>query len=43
MPINEEPSAFERKLDEIIKGMKILGDRFETIERKSSGDGKNAV
>ena len=43
MPINKEPSAFERKLDAIIKGMEILGDRVDTIERKSSGDGQNAV
>lgn len=32
----EEPSAFEQKLDAIIKGMDRLGDRFETTERKSS-------
>jgi len=31
----EEPSAFEQKLDAIIKGMDRLGDRVETIERKS--------
>jgi len=30
----EEPSAFEQKLDAIIKGMNRLGDRVETIERK---------
>jgi len=43
MPMNEEPSAFERKLDAIIKGMERLGDRVETIERKSSGDNQNVV
>lgn len=32
----EEPSAFEQKLDAIIKGMDRLGDRVETIETKSS-------
>ena len=38
MPLNEEPSAFENKLDAIIKGMERLGDRVETIERKSTSD-----
>lgn len=32
----EEHSAFEQKLDAIIKGMDKLGDRVETIVRKSS-------
>lgn len=36
----EEPSAFEQKLDEIIKGMDRLGHRVETIERKSSWEGQ---
>ena len=36
----EEPSAFEPKLDAIIKGMDRLGDRVETIERKSSWEGQ---
>ena len=36
----EEPSAFEQKLDAIIKGMDRLGDRVETIERKSSWEGQ---
>jgi len=39
-PFKEEPSAFEQKLDAIIKGMDILGDRVETIERKSSWEGQ---
>ena len=36
----EEPSAFEQKLEAIIKGMDRLGDRVETIERKSSWEGQ---
>ena len=36
----EEPFAFEQKLDAIIKGMDRLGDRVETIERKSSWEGQ---
>ena len=40
MPLNEEPSAFENKLDAIIKGMERLGDRVEKIERKSPWDGQ---
>ncbi len=36
----EEPSAFEQKLDVINKGMDRLGDRVETIERKSSWEGQ---
>ena len=32
----EEPSAFDQKLDAIISGMKRLGDRVESVERKSS-------
>ena len=39
-PFKEEPSAFEQKLDAIIKGMDRLGDRVETIERKSPWDGQ---
>jgi len=39
-PLKEEPSAFEQKSDAIIKGMDRLGDRVETIERKSSWDGQ---
>ena len=39
-PFKEEPSAFEKKLDDIIKGMDRLGDRVETIERKSPWDGQ---
>ena len=35
----EEPSAFEQKLDAIINGMHRLGDRVDTIERKSSWEG----
>ena len=41
MPVNEEPSAFEKKLDVIIKGMERLGDRVETIEKnKAPWDGQ---
>lgn len=36
----EKPSTFEQKLDAIIKGMDRLGDRVETIERKSSWEGQ---
>ena len=32
----EEPSAFDQKLDAILNGMKRLGDRVESVERKSS-------
>lgn len=32
----EEPSAFDQKLDAIVTGMKRLGDRVESVERKSS-------
>jgi len=32
----EEPSAFDQKLDAILTGMKRLGDRVESVERKSS-------
>jgi len=35
----EEPSALDQKLDAIISGMHRLGDRVETVERKSSWDG----
>ena len=38
----EEPSAFEKKLDAIIKVMDRLGDRVETIERKSSWEGQTS-
>jgi len=38
----EEPSAFEQKLDSIIKGMDRLGDIAETIERKSSWEGQQS-
>ena len=40
IPIKEELSTFEQKLDAIIKGMDRLGDRVETIERKSPWDGQ---
>jgi len=36
----EEPSALEQKLDAIINGMHRLGDRVETVERKSSWEGQ---
>ncbi len=39
-PFKEEPSIFEYKLDAIIKRMDRLGDRVETIERKSPWDGQ---
>jgi len=39
-PFKEEPFAFEQKLDVIIRGMDRLGDRVETIERKSSWVGQ---
>ena len=32
IPLKEEISLFEQKLDAIIKGMDILGDRVETIK-----------
>ena len=35
----EEPSALNQKLDAIITGMHRLGDRVESVERKSSWDG----
>jgi len=38
----EEPSALDQKLDAIISGMHRLGDRVETVERKSSWDGKQS-
>ena len=38
----EEPSAFEQKLDAIIKRMDRLGDRVETIERKSLWEGQQS-
>ena len=40
IPLKEESSTFEQKLDAIIKGMDRLGDRVETIERKSPWDGQ---
>ena len=40
IPLKEEPSAFEQKLDVIIKVMDRLGDRVEIIERKSPWDGQ---
>ena len=40
--MKEEPSAFEQKLDAIIKRMDRLGDRVETIERKSPWDGQTS-
>jgi len=42
IPVKEQTSLVEQKLDAIIKGMKRLGDRVETIERKSPWDGKTA-
>lgn len=38
IPLKEESSSFEQKLDAIIKGIDRLGDRVETIERKSPWD-----
>jgi len=38
--LKKEPSAFEQKLDTVIKGMDRLGDRVEKIERKSPWDGQ---
>jgi len=35
----EESSALDQKLDAIISGMHRLGDRVETVERKSSWEG----
>ena len=35
IPFKKEPYAFEQKLYAIIKGMDRLGDRVETIDRKS--------
>ena len=32
----EEPSAFDQKLDAILNGIKRLGDRVESVERKAS-------
>jgi len=37
----EEPSAFDQKLDAIISSMKRLGDRVESVERKSSWEAPN--
>ena len=36
----EEPSALDQKLDAIISGMHRLGDRVESVERKSSWEGQ---
>lgn len=38
----EEPSTFDQKLDAIMKGMERLGDRVETMERKSSWEGQTS-
>lgn len=38
----EEPSALDQKLNAIINGMHRLGDRVESVERKSSWDGQQA-
>lgn len=38
----EEPSALDQKLDAIIKGIHGLGDRVDTIERKSSQEGQQS-
>ena len=35
----EEPSSWDQKLDAIINGMQRLGERVESVERKSSWDG----
>jgi len=37
IPLKEESSSFEQKLDAIIKGMDRLRDRVETIERRELG------
>ena len=39
IPLQEEASPIKQKLDTIIKRMERLGDRVETIERKSPWDG----
>lgn len=36
----EEPLALDHKLDAIISGMHRLGDRVESVERKSSWEGQ---
>ena len=35
----EEPSGWDQKLDAIINGMQRLGERIESVERKSSWEG----
>jgi len=35
----EEPSSWDQKLDAIINGMQRLGERVESVERKSSWEG----
>lgn len=39
IPLKEESSPFEQKLDAIIKGMDRQGDSVETIEMKAPWDG----
>ena len=36
----EEPSTFDQKLDVIINGLQRLGERVETVERKTSWGGQ---
>ena len=36
----EEPSALEKNIDAIISGMQRLGDKVESVERKSSWEGQ---
>jgi len=36
----EEPLALYQKLDAIISGMQRLGDRVESVEKKSSWEGQ---
>lgn len=38
IPVKDENSHFEQKLDAILKGMDKLFDRVEIIERKSPWD-----
>jgi len=38
----EEPSSLEQKLDAIISGMQRLGERVESVERKSSWEGQQS-
>ena len=41
----EEPSALDQKLDAIISGIHRLGDRVDSVERKTSWEGQqpNAI